>query len=42
MMSDKLVETLTKVMGVVAHRRQRDEFLNDGWVGKGEIDTGLI
>jgi hypothetical protein len=42
MMSDKLVETLTKIMGVFAHRRQGDEFLDDRWVGKGEIDTGLI
>ena len=42
MMSDELVETLTKVMGVVAHRRQGDEFLDDRWVSKGEIDTCLI
>jgi len=41
-MSNELVETLTKVMGVVAHRGQCDEFLDDRWVGKGEIDTGLI
>lgn len=41
-MSDKLVETLTQVMGIVAHRRQGYEFLDDRWVGKGEIDTGLI
>jgi hypothetical protein len=42
MMSDELVETLTKVMGIIAHRRQGDEFLDDRWVGEGEIDTGLI
>jgi len=41
-MSDELVETLTKVVRVVAQRRQGDEFLDDRRVGEGEIDTCLI
>lgn len=41
-MSDELIETLTQVMGVVAHRRQVDEFFDNRWMSKGEIDTCLV
>jgi hypothetical protein len=42
MMSDKLVQTLPEVMGVIACGRQSDEFLDYRRVGECEIDSSLV
>lgn len=42
MMSDKFIETLSNMVGVIACGGESDEFLNDRWVCEGEIDTSLI
>jgi len=41
-MSDKLIETLAEMMGVIAGSRHGNQFLNDQRVGECKIDTSLI